>query len=519
MATTLREQEEDRPGYRQPPNNVEAEMGLLGAILENNRGYERVSEFLRPEHFFDPLHARIFEACGKLIERGQQANPTTLKHVFDTEEFEEIGGHRYLAELAGATFAIINTEDYGRLIYDLFLRRQLIELGTDVVNQAYSHDPDESANRQIEEAEQYLYDLATSGDYEGGFRSFAESIKGAVDMAAIAFNRDGALGGVPTQFRHLDLLLGGLHKSDLIILAGRPAMGKTALATNIAFNVASSTDTVEDEDGNIVPIDDPVVGFFSLEMSAEQLATRILAEGAQIPSNKIRQGELNQAEFDRLVQTSQRLQKSPLYIDDTPALTVSALRTRARRLKRQHGLGLIVVDYLQLVQGSHGGREMNRVQELSEITRGLKTLAKELNVPVIALSQLSRAVEQREDKRPQLADLRESGSIEQDADVVMFIYRDEYYLQREQPSRRSDESMEKLNERTMIWEEAMGQVRNRAEVIIAKQRHGPTGKVDLRFYPEATKFDNLEDEDDYGSGGYGGRPSGPPPPSGGDVPF
>ncbi len=494
-------------------------MGLLGAILENNRGYERISEFLRPEHFFDPLHARIFEACGKLIERGQQANPTTLKHVFDTEEFKEIGGHRYLAELAGATFAIINTEDYGRLIYDLFLRRQLIELGTDVVNQAYSHDPDESANRQIEEAEQYLYDLATSGDYEGGFRSFAESIKGAVDMAAIAFNRDGALGGVPTQFRHLDLLLGGLHKSDLIILAGRPAMGKTALATNIAFNVASSTDTVEDEDGNIVPIDDPVVGFFSLEMSAEQLATRILAEGAQIPSNKIRQGELNQAEFDRLVQTSQRLQKSPLYIDDTPALTVSALRTRARRLKRQHGLGLIVVDYLQLVQGSHGGRETNRVQELSEITRGLKTLAKELNVPVIALSQLSRAVEQREDKRPQLADLRESGSIEQDADVVMFIYRDEYYLQREQPSRRSDESMEKLNERTMIWEEAMGQVRNRAEVIIAKQRHGPTGKVDLRFYPEATKFDNLEDEDDYGSGGYGGTPSGPPPPSGGDVPF
>mgnify|MGYP003668270661 CR=1 FL=1 len=540
MATSLLEQDDETTGYRQPPNNIEAEMGLLGAILENNRAYERVSEYLRPEHFFDPLHSRIFEACGKLIERGQQANPTTLKHVFDTEEFKEIGGHRYLAELAGASFAIINTEDYGRLIYDLHLRRELIALGTDVVNQAYSHDPDESATRQIEGAEQYLYDLATNGDYEGGFQSFAESIKGAVDMAAIAFNRDGALGGVATKFRQLDLLMGGLHKSDLIILAGRPAMGKTALATNIAFNVAGSIDTMLDDDGTERPIDDPVVGFFSLEMSAEQLATRILAEGAQIPSNKIRQGELNQAEFDRLVQTSQRLQKAPLYIDDTPALTVSALRTRARRLKRQHGLGLIVVDYLQLIQGSGNGREQNRVQELSEITRGLKTLAKELNVPVMALSQLSRAVESREDKRPQLADLRESGSIEQDADVVMFIYRDEYYLQREEPSRRSDESMEKLNERTMMWEEAMNQVRNRAEVIISKQRHGPTGKVELRFYPEATKFDNLDDEDDDrgyrgGGGSYsggtrradrgGGRggaanSAGPPDgPPDGDVPF
>jgi len=523
VATSLQQPEdleEAGPGYRQPPNNAEAEMGLLGAILENNRAYERVSEFLHAEHFFDPLHGRIYDAASKLIERGQQANPTTLKHVFDTEEFEEIGGHRYLAELAGATFSVINSEDYGRLIYDLFLRRQLIDLGTDVVNAAFSHDPDSSAMRQIEGAEQYLYDLATSGDYEGGFQSFAESIRSAVDMAAVAFNREGALGGVPTKFRQLDLLLGGLHKSDLIVLAGRPAMGKTALATNIAFNVASLNDVVADEDGNETPIDDPVVGFFSLEMSAEQLAGRILAEGAQIASDRIRKGELNQPEFDRLVQTSQRLQKAPLYIDDTPALTVSALRTRARRLKRQQGLGLIVVDYLQLLQGSATAREQNRVQEISEITRGLKTLAKELEVPVIALSQLSRAVEQREDKRPQLADLRESGTIEQDADVVMFIYRDEYYLQRAEPSRKADETTEGLNQRYMVWEEAMAQVRGRAEVIIAKQRHGPTGTVNLRFYPEATKFDNLEDEDDL-NGPPASRFHGVPgaPPQSGDVPF
>jgi replicative DNA helicase len=508
VATSLRDADTETPGYRQPPNNIEAEMGLLGAILENNRAYERVSEFLRAEHFFDSVHANIYDACARLIERGQQANPTTLKHVFDTEEFAGIGGHRYLAELAGASFAIINAEDYGRLIYDLYLRRRMIDLGTDIVNEAFSHDPDDSASRQIESAEQYLYDLATSGDYEGGFRSFADSIKGAVEMAAAAYNRDGGLGGVPTRFRKLDLLLGGLHKSDLIIIAARPSMGKTAFATNIAFNVATNNDTYEDEDGNVKPVDDNVVGFFSLEMSAEQLAQRILAEAAQIPSDKIRKGEMNQTEFDRLVHASQRLQKAPLYIDDTPALTVSALRTRARRLKRQHGLGLIVVDYLQLLQGSGGGREQNRVQEVSEITRGLKTLAKELDVPVIALSQLSRAVEQREDKRPQLADLRESGSIEQDADVVMFIYREEYYLAREEPSRPYGDATAKERESHMEWEERLQRVQNRAEIIVAKQRHGPIDKVDLRFYPEATKFDNLDDEDEFGGA-----------PRSGDVPF
>ena len=498
MATSLRSlNDEGKPDYRQPPANLEAEMGLLGAILESNGAYERVSEFLRKEHFADSVHARIFDACSRLIERGQLANPTTLKHMFDTAEFERIGGHRYLAELAAANFTIINAENYGRLIYDLHLRRQLIDLGTDVVNDAYSHDPDDSATQQIETAEQSLYNLATRGSYEGGFRSFADSMQGAVEMAAAASKRDGAYGGVPTRFWKLDQTLGGLHKSDLVILAGRPSMGKTALATNIAFNISTANDSRIDEDGVEIPVDNPVVGFFSLEMSAEQLAARILAENAQISSDKIRKGELNQTEFNRLVEASQRLQKAPLYIDDTPALTLSALRTRARRLKRQQGLGLVIVDYLQLVQATT--RDPNRVQEVAEITRGLKALAKELNVPVLALSQLSRAVEQREDKRPLLADLRESGTIEQDADVVMFIFRQEYYLQRMEPIQKPGESQENFNRKQTWWENEMEKERKRAEIIIAKQRHGPTGTVPLRFHAEATKFDNLEDEG-YGNG-------------------
>ena len=496
MATPLRSLNDDgKPNYRLPPANLEAEMGLLGAILENNSAYERVSDFLLAEHFSDPVHVRIFDACSRLIERGQLANPTTLRHIFDTEEFEKIGGYRYIAELAAANFTIINAENYGRLIYDLCLRRQLIDLGTDVVNDAYSHDPDDSAMQQIETAEQSLYNLATHGSYEGGFRNFADSMKGAIDMASAASKRDGAYGGVPTGFRKLDQMLGGLHKSDLVILAGRPSMGKTALATNIAFNIVAANDSRIDEHGVEIPVDKPVVGFFSLEMSAEQLAARILAENAQIPGDKIRKGELNQAEFDRLVKASQRLQKAPLYIDDTPALTLSALRTRARRLKRQQGLGLVIVDYLQLVQAAT--RDPNRVQEVAEITRGLKALAKELDVPVLALSQLSRAVEQREDKRPLLADLRESGTIEQDADVVMFIFRQEYYLQRMEPIQKPGENQESFIKKKTWWENEMEKESKKAEIIIAKQRHGPTGTVPLRFHAEATKFDNLGDED-YG---------------------
>lgn len=502
MDTTANEPET----FRQPPGNVEAEMGLLGAILGNNHVHERVSDFLRPEHFSDPIHRKIYEFCETLIESQRQASPTTLKHFLDGPEFEQVGGHRYLTEIAGASFAIISAEDYGRLIHDHYLRRELIEIGTDVVNRAYSRDPEDAAPGQIEAAEQHLFNLATTDTADGGFQSFSESIQGAVEMAANAFNRQSPHAGVATGFKHLDLLLGGLHRSDLVVLAGRPGMGKTALATNIAFNVASNPNMFVDEDGARKPVDSPVVGFFSLEMSSQQLATRVLAENAEIASDSIRRGELNQNQFDRLVQASQKLQTMPLYIDDTPALTIATLRTRARRLKRRSGgLGLIVVDYLQLLQPSRLAREPSRVQEISEITRGLKTLAKELDVPVLALSQLSRAVEQRDDKRPQLADLRESGTIEQDADIVMFIYREEYYLQNKRPE-RADLSPEKLQQRQQQWENAMEAVRGKADVIIAKSRHGPTNTVSLRFYAQATKFDDLEDE--------GGYPEGPPPDAG-----
>ena len=477
--------------YRTPPRNDEAEMGLIGAILINNRAFERVSEFLRPDHFADPLHGRIFAACGTLIDRGQHADPTTLRHFFESDEaYEGVGGAEYLARLAGNAVTVINAEHYGHLIHDLHLRRSLIELGTDVVNDAYGADLEVNATQQIERAEQSLYDLAITGDYEGGFKPFTAATISVLEAAQAAFKRDG-LSGVPTGFTKLDLMLGGLHRSDLIVLAGRPSMGKTALATNIAFHIAESgIGNAADDGGDAL---DSTVGFFSLEMSAEQLANRILSEKAQLASDKIRRGELNQDEFDRLVRASQGVQRAKFFIDDSPALSVSALRTRARRLKRQQGLGLIVVDYLQLMQGSAGARQDNRVQEISEITRGLKTLAKELDVPVLALSQLSRAVEQRDDKRPQLSDLRESGTIEQDADVVMFIFREEYYLERAEPGRRADDTQEKYQERYRNWQANSEAAKDKAEVIIAKQRHGPTGKIELRFFAQVTKFDNMED--------------------------
>lgn len=509
MSSPLKTIDNDPPEYRTPPGNYEAEMGLLGAILINNRAYERVSDYLLPEHFADPLHGRIYEACSTLIERGQRADPTTLKHFFDNDDsYAEVGGGEYLARLAADAVTIINAADYGNLIHDLHLRRELIDLGTEVVNEAYGADLDQPATQQIEAAEQKLYDLATTGDHEGGFVPFTQSMKAVIDTAQAAFKRGGPA-GVTTGFHRLDLQLGGLHKSDLIILAGRPSMGKTALATNIAFNVAKRA-VEETEDGDNPSAHSSTIGFFSLEMSSEQLANRILAEEAGTQSDKIRKGELSNREFEKLVHATQKLQKAPFFIDDTPALSVSALRTRARRLKRQHGLGVIVVDYLQLLQGSSAKRNENRVQEISEITRGLKTLAKELDVPVVALSQLSRAVEQREDKRPQLADLRESGTIEQDADVVMFIYREEYYLERAEPGRHADEDSQKYGERYARWEENKSAVEGKAEVIIAKQRHGPTGVIQLRFYPQITKFDNLED----GPEEYGGPADDP-----GGVPF
>jgi len=487
IVTTLRASEEEQLNWRRPPSNLEAEQALLGAILVNNRAFEQVSDFVKPEHFINQTHGRIFETIGKQVERGQEANPTTLQFFFESDDgLTDLGGPAYLARLATSAVTIINARDYGQTIHDLFLRRQLIGLGEDTVNEAYEPEIDDAALIQIERTEQRLYDLATAGEYQGGFKDFASVLTIAVQQAESAYKRDGKLTGVGTGLTDLDSLLGGLHQSDLIILAGRPSMGKTALATNIAFHAAKNVKRETDDFGNESIVDGAVVGFFSLEMSAEQLATRILAEESGVGSDLIRRGKMGNAEFGRLVQASHELQRAPIFIDDTPALTVSALRTRARRLKRQHGLGMIIVDYLQLLSGSTS-RQDNRVQEISEITRGLKTLAKDLDVPVLALSQLSRQVEQRDDKRPQLSDLRESGSIEQDADVVMFIFREEYYVARREPREDTPEHQ--------IWQEEMEKVHNIAEVIIGKQRHGPTGRAFLHFNGLLTKFSDLARSD------------------------
>jgi replicative DNA helicase len=477
---------------RIPPYNTDAEQALLGAILINNSAYARVSEFLAPEHFGYAVHGRIFAAIAKLIERGQIANPVTLKNLFEQDgALTEMGGAQYLAQLVNSAVTIINTEDYGRNIHDLYQRRELITLGEDVVNDAFHQDLDDPAREQIERAERRLFDLATTGRLEGGFRAFETALVDAINNAEAAFKRSGRTVGVATGFGDLDTKLGGLHPSDLVILAGRPSMGKTALATNIAFNAAKAYKPARGPDGRTFAEDGAVIGFFSLEMSAEQLATRILAEESGVSSDRIRRGDVSHEDFDKFVRASQQLAALRLFIDDTPALTVSALRTRSRRLMRQQGLGLIIVDYLQLLRASNQVRVIeNRVQEVSDITRGLKALAKELNVPVLALSQLSRAVEQREDKRPMLADLRESGSIEQDADVVMFIFREEYYKSRE-PIRGLDEADDKFDKRYHAWKEELERVHGVGEIIVAKQRHGPIGTIKLRFDAQTTKFEDF----------------------------
>jgi replicative DNA helicase len=481
---------------RTPPHNYEAERALLGAVLMNNRAFERVSEFLTHEHFADPVNGRIYLACAKLIEQGHQANPVTLKTYLERDDLiVAAGGIQYLASLAGGAITIINAGDYGKLIYDLYLRRELIALGENMVNEAFESSPDESAMDQIEGSEQKLFNLASNSAVEGGFQTFSNALKTAIELAEAAHRREGALAGVTTGLRDLDKKLGGLHASDLLILAGRPSMGKTALATTIAFNAARHFRTTDnpEERGKLV-------AFFSLEMSAEQLAGRILAERSKINSHSIRTGGLSNDDFTRLVVASEELSGLPLYIDDTPAVTVSAIRTRCRRLARQNknhehgGLGLIVIDYLQLIAAARGERSENRVQEISAITRGLKALAKDLNVPVLALSQLSRAVEQREDKRPQLSDLRESGTIEQDSDVVMFVFREQYYLERGEPSQKADETSERFHERYTKWQERCELAHNIAEVLVAKQRHGPIGTVKLHFEADFAHFsDHIDD--------------------------
>ncbi len=487
--TPLRDEEGEALAYRTPPHNSEIEAALLGAVLTNNRAFEKVSEIIEPGHFYEPVHGRIYEAAARLIERGQVASPLTLRHFFEKDEgLAQVGGGQYLFELAASVVSVVNVVDYARTIHDMYLRRQLIGLGEDVANEAYRHDLDKAATDQIEDAEQRLYDLATVGESERGIVSLKHASVAAVEEAEQAFKREGHVVGVTTGLKDLDRKLGGLHSSDLIILAGRPSMGKTALATNIAYNAAKAHRPPE---GGEKP-DTHRVLFFSLEMSSEQLATRILSQESGIPSDKIRRGEVTTTEFQSFAVANQDVSRVSLFIDDTPAITVSTMRTRARRLKRQSGLDLIVVDYLQLLQPSVGRRSDNRVQEISEITRGLKTLAKELAVPVVALSQLSRQVENREDKRPQLSDLRESGSIEQDADVVMFIFREEYYLEKAEPIRGIDDKADKFEDRHANWQERMAEARNTASVIIAKQRHGPVGSISLFFDGSLTKFADLD---------------------------
>ncbi len=480
---------EEELKFRLAPHNIEAEQALLGAILVNNESYDRISNFLNTDHFFDPVHARIFDTAAKLIQSGKQATPITLKSFFENEEpIGEITVPQYLGRLAASATTVINAEDYGRTIYDLSVRRNLIQIGEEMVNVAYDSGVDEPPSQQIEAAEQKLYDIAETGKYGTGFSSFSNALTDAIEMANSAYQRDGHLSGLATGLGDLDFKMGGLQPSDLIIVAGRPSMGKTALATNIAFNIAKSYRTERDSKGLEQSVDGAVVGFFSLEMSSEQLATRIMSEQAGIPSEKIRRGMIDENEFSRLIQVSQDLQKLPLYIDPTGGITVAQLAARARRLKRQNGLGLLVVDYLQLLAGSSRKASEGRVQEITEITTGLKALAKELNMPIIALSQLSRQVENRDDKRPQLSDLRESGSIEQDADVVLFVYREEYYVQRSEPPVTKVEDHQR-------WQDEMSRVHGLAEVIIGKQRHGPTGTVKLQFSGDVTRFRNLQPGD------------------------
>lgn len=477
---------------RLPPANLEAEQALLGALLANNRAYERVSEFLAPEHFVDAVHGRIFEEIARRIEAGQLADPVTLRSTFEHSGLlDEVGGTAYLGQLLSAMVGIINAGDYGRTIYDAWIRRQLIDLGEITVNRAFGAEPELDGTSQIEAAEQALFDLATRGGAEGSAMSFEAALAMAINTAAKAFERDGKVSGLTTGLTDLDGKTGGLHPSDLLILAGRPGMGKTALATKIAFGAAQAL-LNEARADNPAAEARQAVAIFSLEMSSEQLATRLLAEEARVSSDRIRRGEIGQKDFDNFVAVSRRLARLPLVIDDTPAITLSALRTRCRRLKRTRGLALIVVDYLQLMRPAAGTKPDNRVLEISQITQGLKAIAKELAVPVLALSQLSRAVESREDKRPQLSDLRESGTIEQDADAVMFVYRDEYYLQMRMPKEITFDQGGKFQDALNKWQLDMENVHNKAELILAKQRHGPTGTLQLFFEAEFTRFADLD---------------------------
>ena len=473
------------PTINVAPHNMEAEQALLGILLYDNAAYERLSDNLQARCFYEPFHQRLFQSIETHVRKGQLAEPILLADEFKKDPaFEELGGLRYLADLVDRAPPAANVGDYARVIFDLSLRRELIRIGGDIATAAQGGNEEKrTARDQIESAEQSLYSLAESGAASSGFVSFGDALRGAVEMTAEAYSREGGMSGVATDLIDLDQKIGGLHPSDLVVLAGRPSMGKTALATNIAFNIAKKYAYEIQPDGTKKTVQGGVVAFYSLEMSAEQLALRMLADASGVSGDRLRKGEIDASEFGRVRDAAMELQEAPLYIDATGGISIAKLTARARRLKRQVGLDLVVVDYLQLVTGSDLGANANRVQEVSQITMGLKALAKELACPVIALSQLSRQVEARDDKRPQLSDLRESGSIEQDADMVWFVYREAYYVGRAEPREGTPEHL--------TWQEEMDRLHGLAEVIIAKQRHGPIGTVRLSFNSDTTRFGNL----------------------------
>src|SRR6056300_273114 len=455
----------------QIPKNIEAEQTVLGSILANNELYDEVTDQIDINHFFDPIHQKIYNIISNLITKGLLANPVTIKNFFNSnEELVEIGGVEYLLKLTKVSTSKNQIKYYSQLLNDLHVRRQLIQISEETLDESKNKNIDISGKNILENTERKLFEIAEKGEFQRSFVTFKDALKETIDMATAAYKNDQGIVGVPSGLTDLDDRLGGMHKQDLIIIAGRPSMGKTALATNIAFYAAQNI-----QKNNI----SSSVAFFSLEMSSEQLSTRILSEQSRIKSNDIRRGKINQEDFEKFIEASKNLENLPLHIDDTPAITIAALSNRARRLKRKQGLDLIVIYYIQLMKSS-GYKNEGRVLEIAQITQGLKALAKELDVPVLALSQLSRQVEQREDKKPQLSDLRESGSIEQDADVVMFVFREQYYLEKQEPKLGTAEHVE--------WQEKMNQVHNQAEIIIGKQRHGPTGLIKLEFESAFTKF-------------------------------
>ena len=454
------------------PNNIEAEQSIIGSILVSNEIFDEINLIISNKNFYDPMHQKIFSAIEKLIYGGMLANPITLKNYFENEK-DELNIPEYLVKITKFSTSSRQSIEYSKLIYDLYVKRELIKISTDVIDNVKLNDMDLNGQKIIENSEKALFDLAEKGSFNSSLIKFDEAMRQTIEMASNAYKNDEGIVGVPTGLIDLDERLGGLHKSDLVIIAGRPSMGKTALATNIAFYAAKKIQEGDKKSS---------VAFFSLEMSSEQLSTRILAEQSQIKSNDIRRGKISEDQFDKFIETSKNISELPLYIDETPAISIAALSNRARRIKRKYGLDLIVVDYIQLMRAANF--KDGRVQEISEITQGLKAIAKELSVPVLALSQLSRAVEQRDIKKPQLSDLRESGSIEQDADVVMFVYREAYYLEKLEPRAATVEHAE--------WQAKMNEVANLAEIVIGKQRHGPTGNIMLEFEAMFTRFKNLQ---------------------------